>query len=171
MSAYLSAPLPIWQKGEIWLETNIIVVLDYTEQKLLFGLFKNTRLIIACRTEMTRSTPLNGLINCLITASLGVAVLRRWVTISSFCQIYWTMPNLYLSKTAIEYSTTEIFPMLSYLICNYTLHHIRKTSNSWFNSLSHPLPPSSPDIFTSSELWEGSSRQIGCAPPPHASLE
>ena len=125
------APPPIWQKGGIWLETNIIVVLDYTEQKLIFGLFENTRLIIACRREMTRSIPLNGLINCLITASLGVAVLRQWVTISSFCQIYWTMPNLYLSKTAIEYSTTEIFSLLSYLNCNYTLNHIRKTSNSW----------------------------------------
>ena len=101
-----SPPL-LWMNGEIWLETIIIVVLDYTGQKLISGLFEYTRFIIACRTEMTCSTPLNELIICLITASLArVAVLRRWVTISSFCQIYWTMLNLYLSKTAVKYSKT-----------------------------------------------------------------
>ena len=56
-----SPPL-LWMNREIWLETIIIVVLDYTGQKLISGLFEYTRFIIACRTEMTCSTPLNELI-------------------------------------------------------------------------------------------------------------
>jgi hypothetical protein len=38
------SPPPLWMNGKIWLETIIIVVLDYTGQKLISGLFEYKRL-------------------------------------------------------------------------------------------------------------------------------